>query len=262
MRAALAMSWILALALVISGCSSNDETTTPATDGTTAATADGSVATGDAQNTQGDPTAEFKDLKQYDGIQGTVTIDLTTTGSVTQVELLADGTAVATATEAPFALTWDSTSATDGIVQLSLSVNGAAASSEIPVVVYNNGEEATWLNGNSGTMTIVADADNHLPFHWTMPDGIRQIIGVLFWDNARFQMRLDVGTGTCPHSGQLAATSDPEDGKSSPVVTVFPDAKSGTLTSDIQWFAHAACDNEADLVDKETNLHVQVYLLR
>jgi hypothetical protein len=244
------------LIFAIQGCS--DDAATPTEDGSVSQS-DGNVPGSDSQQ-QVEPTAEFKTLKAYDGIKGTTKIEVTTSASVTKVELLADGKVAATSTEAPFTLDWDSTQGNDGIVQLSLKAYGSPSttSEELPVVVYNNGEKAVWINGNSATMTINSALDSHVKFHWNMTDGFKQVIGILWWDNARFKMRLDLGTGTCPHSGELAATNEAD---KSPVVTVFPDAPSGNLTA-CQWFAHAACTNEPDLEGKSSELKVEVYTLK
>jgi hypothetical protein len=246
------------LILTTHGCS-DDSGTTPKEDGSSS-TADGSVSGSDSQQ-DAKPTAEFKALTAYDGIQGTTKVEVSTSASVSKVELLADGKVVATATETPFTLDWDSTQTNDGIVKLSLKAHATTTtttSEELPVVIYNNGEKAVWIAGNSATMTINSAVDSHVKFHWNMTDGFKQVIGILWWDNGRFKMQLDLGTGTCPHSGELAASNSAD---KSPVVTVFPETPSGNLTA-CQWFAHAACTNEPDLEGKSTELKVEVYTLK
>lgn len=206
------------------------------------------------------PAAEFKALSAYDGIQGTKEITTTVSASVDKLELLADDKAVAEATKAPFTISFDSTKVSDGVVKLKLKAYAGTKSAEsdvIAVVIYNNGEKATWLAGNSGTMTITSGMDNHLKYHWNMPDSVKQVIAVLFWKEQGFKMELAVGTGTCPHSGTKAMDTK---GNDSPIHLVFGDGKANLTIC--QWFAHAGATNEADMLDKSTEMRIEVYLLK
>src|SRR5210317_1972119 len=63
------------------------------------------------------PSAEFKTLTAYEGIQGTKEITATVSASVDKLELLADGKAVAEATQAPFTISFDSTKVSDGVIE-------------------------------------------------------------------------------------------------------------------------------------------------
>jgi Bacterial Ig domain len=206
------------------------------------------------------PTAEFKALSAFDGIQGTKEITATVSASVDKLELLADDKAVAEVTKAPFSISFDSTKVSDGVVKLKLKAYAGTKSAEsdaITVVIYNNGTKATWLAGNSGTMTIKSGMDNHLKYHWNMPDSVKQVIAVLFWKDKSFKMELAVGTGTCPHSGTKAMDVK---GDTSPLPLVFGDGKTNLTVC--QWFAHAGATNEPDMLDKSTVMTIEAYLLK
>jgi hypothetical protein len=206
------------------------------------------------------PTAEFKALSAYDGIQGIKEITAEVSASVDKLELLADDKAVAEATKAPFTISFDSSKVSDGVVKLKLKAHAGSKTAEsdvIAVVVYNNGEKATWLAGNSGTMTIKSGMDNHLKYHWNMPDSVKQVIAVLFWKEKGFKMELAVGTGTCPHSGTKALDIKGDD---TPIHLVFGDGKTNLTVC--QWFAHAGATNEPDMLDKSTLMTIEAYLLK
>lgn len=229
----------------------------------TAATPDGagSLDSGVLDTVSVAPSAEFKGLTLYDGIKGTTSIEVTTSASVTKVELLADNKVVAESASSPFTISFDSTKATDGVVKLMLKAHAGtqtATSKELSVVIYNNGAKATWIAGNSGTMTVQPQpADNHLKYHWNMPDSVKQVITVLSWKDPKFKMELAIGTGTCPHSGQQAASSK---GDATPIMTTFGDGKSALSTC--QWFAHGGATNETEVVGQSCNLSFETYLLK
>lgn len=207
----------------------------------------------------GEVTANFKNDLAYTGFQGSASIETEVSVAVIKVELLVNGQVAATAQSAPFTLEWDTTTSADGVVQLSIKAYGqdtSITSEEIPVVIYNNGQEAGWIDGNSSSMTIQPDIDNHIKHHWEMPVGIKKVVGILAWDNAEFKMKFDIGTGNCPHSGTTAAFIESD---TSPVILEF-DA-GGALTTG-QWFAHTGAINEADLGGKTTQVSFDVFLLQ
>lgn len=227
-------------------------------DGAAPADPDGSVSADTTPAVA--PSAEFKALTDYEGIQGTKEITATVSSSVDKLELLADDKVVAEATAAPFTISFDSTKAKDGVVKLKLKAYAGTKTAEsdvVAVVIYNSGEKATWVDGNSGTMTIQTGVDNHLKYHWIMPDSIKQVIAVVFWKDTGYKMELAVGTGGCPHSGTTALSVK---GDASPLHLVFGDGKSNLTVC--QWFAHAGATNESELVGKSTVLTFEVYLLK
>ena len=119
------------------------------------------------------PAAAFSALTAYQGVLGQMDLAVQVSESVDKVELLVGGAVKATATAAPFTIAFDSTSADDGIAQLSLRAHAgdeSADSEATPVVIYNNGAKATWKNGtNGGEMWIQPGVDAHLKYHWQMP---------------------------------------------------------------------------------------------
>lgn len=240
---------LLLTAFAASGCG-DDNGSTPDTKAT--------MDSGPAADT-GAPSAAFKGLDPYSVAKGELTIDTETTGDLTKVELLVDGKVVVSVTAAPFSLKWDTTKTQDGIRKLSLKAHGTAASAtsdERPVVVLNNGEEATFAEPSTMTMTITPGVDNHVKIHWTMPVGIKKVISVLSWKNSEFKMEIAIGTGNCPHSGEKAAdaTSD-----TSPVVVEY----GGTANlASVMWFTHAGATNEAELAGKSAEVTLKAFLLK
>ena len=229
---------------------------------------DGGNATGDSQIGQPDggasvePSSSFKSLTQYDVAAGTFEVTTDTAAGVTKVELLADGKVVAEATAAPFSISWDTTATPDGVVKLSLKAHADAknaTSDEIPVVVLNNGEEVTFTEGSEQTVTIDPALDNHVKVHWTMPAGVKTLIGVVFWDNREFKMELAMGTGNCPHSGQQACSIS---GESSPLMTAYPEGVATGTLGETLWFVHAGATNEADLAGKTCKFTFKAFLLK
>ncbi len=205
------------------------------------------------------PTASFQGLTAYDGFQGTIDIELEHSASVDKVELLADGKVVATADAAPFKITWDSTKVADGVVKLQLVSHAGdetAKSDELPVILFNEGEAATWIDGSRGEMSIAEGLDSHVKHHWIMPQGVTRVIGVVTWDNPEFKLDLAVGVGGCPHSGEEAARANSD---TSPAMVEF--VAQGNLT-EAQWFAHSGATNEPDLLNKKSGYQMKVYLLK
>jgi hypothetical protein len=228
---------------------------------------DGPVTTPDSAapdgGTGGDasaPSASFSELEAYSAVIGTKEVKVEVKNA-DKVELLADGKVVATATAAPFTISWDTTKTSDGITKLTLKAyagSASAESDELPVVVLNTGQEVTFDEGGDQTMNIVAGVDNHVKVHWTMPNDIKKVIGVVFWDNAEFNnMEGAVGTGWCPHSGTKAADAT---STTSPVVVEYSDPN-GSKLGTVQWFLHAGAVDETPLVGKSTKMTFVGYLL-
>lgn len=254
-------TWLIAAALLVAACSDDDNPPPADTTGTPDAGADVLMSDGTTADAAV-PTATFKALEAYSGHQGTATLETEVNDVVTKIELLAGGTVVATADAAPFTLDWDTTQSDDGMVNLSLKAYAdaeTATSEEVPVVVYNNGETATFIGGSdAATMEIDASGvgDFHIKWHWMMPEGIKRVIAVAFWDNPAFEMDLALGMGTCPHSGTEAARTD---SATSPVLN---DYDPGNQLSVDQWFAHVGATNESDLAGESTDMTIKVFLLK
>lgn len=260
------MVFICVMALGIGACSDD---TAQVDDGgaADAATVDqGGTPGADAALDDGGaaPALSFKNLTAYDGFQGQAALKVAAPAGATQVELLVDGKAVASSGSAPFTIDWDTTKVGDGVVKLCLRATVAGQTQtcpDVPAVVYNNGTMASWKNGHSGTIIVpkTGYVDQHLKYHWDMPDGVKQVIGVLSWDKPGYELELALGTGTCPHSGTTAVK---QTAKVSPAVATFGDGKQA-LTK-VQWFAHVDLKNrsESKLLGTQTPFSVKAFLLK
>jgi len=243
----------MSLALALGACGSDNTT------------ADGAGVKADAGGDVGtriELSSKFKGVEAYTGHKGTVTIAVETFGGVNKVELLADGGKVlASATTAPFDLSWDTSSSDDGIVKLKLrSTDGVIVhtSDELPVIVYNTGQRVTLKESAEQEMTIpVGPAlEFDLKWHWTMPADVTRIIAVAWWTNAAFKTDLALGTGECPDNGTEAkrVASD-----TSPVVTEY---KGSAALTKVMWFAHVGPTNKSEVEGQKTKVSTHVYLLR
>jgi hypothetical protein len=236
-------------------------------DGGTSGTADSKAtqkdAGGGADAAVGNPEATFDGtLDPYSVASGTdYSVKVKASDAVTKVELLADGAAVASSETAPFTITWDTTKAKDGVAKLKLKAhagsNAVEGTEEVPVMVLNNGKEVTkFKEPATQTMTIDPAVDSHLKAHWDMPANVKKVIGLLIWENTEFKMRLDVGTGMCPHSGKTAASAKSD---TSPVMVEF-DGKGSNLGT-VMWFLHAAAENEPDIKGKSSKMTFKAFLI-
>jgi len=106
-------------------------------------------------------------------------------------------------------------------------------------------------SGEGCTYNYSSTEDSHLKHNFTMPEDIVHVITTLTWENPRadWQFALDVGEGTCPHSGttwlgnygsegEVVVDLHPEDLPDAP--EVFP--------AGANIFNHIALINEVDHV--------------
>ncbi len=203
----------------------------------------------------------FDGLASHQGVQGKLDVPMKVEGAPTKVELLADGKVVATATEAPFTISFDSTAVADGIVTLSLAAHGGAepaTSEEVPVIVYNQGEMAAFLTSSKVLVSVPKTGTvGHKKFNYSMPSGYNTLITVVTWDAEGFEMDLAVGVGHCPGSGTMAAQKV---GKDSPLVVTYS-SQAGDFSPGL-WFAHLAVNNVSAIRGASTSVEAKAYLLR
>lgn len=209
----------------------------------------------------GTTSAALKGIDAYAVLKGSAAVEITTSGTPAKVELLADGKVVATATTAPFALTFDTAALKDGVVELSLRCDDLPMDGKVKVIVLNKGQEAAFTDGSGGTITVPADGnylDPHLKYHWQMAKGVKRVIAMLTWREPTFDLELAIGMGECPDHGTLAAKGQSKD---APLVVTFgqggPDLGTGT------WFAHVAFMNVSDKAThgKSGTFSIKTYLL-
>ena len=194
---------------------------TPAADGEYELTvrvedADGNTATSEASTVvqdSADPQITTT-LGRLSVLKGTVDVPVEITeANVASVKLFdAEAkTELASATEAVEVLSWDTTASEDGVVWIYLQITDAAgktaATDGLPVVVVNNGEEAT--------VQYIPLAEVYIPPNYADPGveshtrvmtdskpNIRKVISWLTWDVSQdWLLEYSLGQGFCPHNG-------------------------------------------------------------
>ncbi len=250
-------------------------------DGAVAADAATDDTTDDAADTQEDssvsgedvqaPVAEISDLEAYAAVSGTVAVTPVVSDDVgvDKVEFFVNDTLVDQSAAAPFAFSFDSTKASDGPVSLSVKAYDAAGneatSDPVRVVVVNDGIEVTDLEeGPSSTMTIPADFDGsqetHVKHHWMTEAPYTKVLCVGLWENPLggkiWEMKAEMGTGTCPHSGapfEGFAVSDT--GAVEFLVTPADGVK-----KDERHFCHIGAENAMDHKGEEIQVTFKAFL--
>lgn len=214
-----------------------------------------------------DPGISINNVDLFQAIAGMFDVEVTATDDVAvqQVDLMIDGAVAATSTEAPFTIPWDTTIASDGIVSISALVTdtaGKTAETEaIDVVLINTGEEVTFIEGNTGTISIPdpVSGDNHVKHHWTTSvNGAAEALVILQFEaidaDGEWELIIDVGTGGCPHSGVTFATS----GTLTVSPIVFEPDLSSALPADTGCFVHMGV-NESDHAGHDLDYEVRVF---
>lgn len=198
--------------------------TTDAEDGlhalTVAAGAGGGVvATSDPVNVVTDntgPDIQVTGLERPYVYTGTVdyAVELTDANPTGGVTLKVNNVEVDSSNEAPHVLSFDSTAHQDGPVEVTIEAEdalGNATTLTLDGAVINVGQIVTFVDGSgNGSFFIPIDYqpgdEVHHKYHWTMPDNISSMMGIAQWEDLDWQFRVDMGTGTCPHSGQTLAS--------------------------------------------------------
>lgn len=230
MRAPLSLRFLSCVCVIsVAACSSNSGG--GASPG--APVADAGADTGAATPPGNAPTVAFADLAEYSGLRQTVEVKALATDDVglSKLELFAETKAepLATKSAAPFdSLTWDTTTAPEGIVSIFLRATNTAGratdTKAVKVIVYNQGQAATLGGGGKGTQSIPANYDPAAPgeidakLHWTNPAGIHRFVGVLEWqlpaEQSPWELEFAMGSGECPDNGAIigkpvASTTSP-----------------------------------------------------
>jgi hypothetical protein len=225
-------------------------------------------------------TASFKELKGYEVFKGPMTVKVDVGANVSKVELLGDTefylcgatpkmcaktVVVATSSTAPYDLTWDTSAVPDNVIMISVKAyvgSDSVTTAKVPVIVMNLGEEVKWLDGNSGKVTVASTGyvDQHLKFHWTMPSGVKEVVGLLSWGNNDFTLELKVGVGECPDAGTTAAGLECA---TPPCLVEYIPAK-GTVPAGNMWFGHVQLKNPTStkVLGNETPFEIKAYLLK
>lgn len=228
---------LFAIALVVAACDSGngDGSGTPADDTVeagddTVEPGDDAVEPGDDTTLPGDDTVPADPnppevsltLTRYAAISGVIDLDCSWTDDVevVKVEILIDGEAVGELDLGTRA-TFDTTVVEPGVHGLSLLASDAAGNTTeteaIHAIFAGNGEflpiEDTWFDGVlpgwSGFSLAIPEAGevDHQKGHVTVPEDMGEVRGYLYWKSVDpWEFTLDIGTGTCPHSGVLLAT--------------------------------------------------------
>jgi hypothetical protein len=157
------------------------------------------------------PTLALPQLALPYVFAGTVqlTADAFDDNELAEVRLLVNGDLEATATTTPYTLPWDTTVLEDGPFTITVEaedVAGNVASLAVPVMVVNDGTLVVLDEGATARFfvpTNYSEVDIDKKAHWTMPAGITRILAALQWDRPEWQLDLAVGTGYCPHSGEV-----------------------------------------------------------
>ena len=225
----------IALAAAACGSGNDDGSGTPA---------DVTVEPGDDTVEPGDDTVEPRDdtvepgddtvpadpnppevsltLTRYAAISGIIDLDCSWSDDVevVKVEVLIDGEPVGEL-DLDTRATFDTTVVPPGAHGLSLRASDAAGNTTeteaIHAIFAGKGEflqfEDAWFDGIlpgwAGFSLVIPEAGevDHQKGHVTVPDGTGEVRGYLYWKSQHdWEFTLDIGTGTCPHSGVLLAT--------------------------------------------------------
>ncbi|HEY3354097.1 MAG TPA: Ig-like domain-containing protein [Polyangia bacterium] len=218
------------------------------------------------------PPTVAADFVRHEVVQATRTIAVTAADDVgvVRVALEVDGAAVAEATEAPFAIAWDSTAIADGLHDVRVAAfdeAGNRGETEVtPLIVVNTGvlPEYTDAPATNGwvepTFRVPAGWAGNTEqidkkYHWDMPAGMTHVLAIMRWPDptAGWNMIFSIGSGFCPDSGTPLAELTENDGEIVLDYTTAPDA----LPTG-QWFFHTGAANAADMVGQSTPYSVLV----
>lgn len=199
------------------------------------------------------PVIQVTNLERPYIYSGTVdhAVDLIDPHAAGAVVLKINGVEVDTSESAPHVLSWDSTAHQDGPVEVTIEATDALGNAgvlNLTGTIINDGQVVTYSDGDgNGTFFVPT---NYTPgmevdhkYHWTMPDNISSMMGVLQWEDPGWSFRLALGTGICPHSGVTLASMDGDSGQ----IVVTHDASPTYDTVD--FFTHLGAAPSFDLTD-------------
>lgn len=99
----------------------------------------------------------------------------------------------------------------------------------------DGGEELAFTDGNSGTIDIpmvgAQFTETDVKHHFEMPAGATKVKVTFTWD-PKWELEASIGTGTCPHSGEMLEAETTSSGE----VTLEYEDEAGLTEG--QWFAH------------------------
>jgi len=234
----------------------------------------------------GDPTATVLNLIPYTAVQGSLDVEVTADmpSGVKRVELYAglEPEPIATAKEAPYQLTFDTTLVRDGLTNVAVTVVGndgkAHHSDIIPVIVLNTGEAAVIHDDDTGVLQIpaVIAGETDLRHYWETPTGIKQILAMVKWvpqeGQIDWDLELAIGQGICPHRGQQYGERD-HSLTSPTVLTVsatevaaaaefFPETPASYDPLTELYFLHLSTLNLEEHLSEAVPYSIEVFLLR
>jgi hypothetical protein len=234
----------------------------------------------------GDPTATVLNLIPYNAVSGSleVEVDADMPSGVKRVELFAglEAEPMAVAKEAPYKLSWDTTAIRDGLTNVAVTVIGNDGESHhsdiLPVIVLNLGERGAFIDGDAGVMQIGSDpaGDYHMPHHWEMPSGVKQMMALVKWvgqdGQAAWDMEIALGQGVCPHRGKqygerAHSTETPTVNiigadQLLPAADFLPETPAVYDAATELYFAHVAALNPAEHLTEGLPYSLEIYLLR
>lgn len=217
------------------------------------------------------PTVTIDNVTAYQGVAGALAVEVTAGDDVgvALVELLVDGVVAASSDSAPFALSWDTTAAADGVVAIAARASDASGkageSAPIAVVVINGGAEAAITDGATGALSIPAGYDGtqevDVRRHWIGETAAARVVAIVIFapeeGQAEWTVGLDMGSGFCPDDGVTldsmivyGATAEPVVWDSTPE-TGFP--------ASTQLFFHMAPGNPAEHLGESLPFSLRVF---
>ena len=211
-----------------------DDTVTISWDTTSAA--DGSVdltVRAEGSDSASDPVSVVVDntfpvasigLNRLTVLEGQATVPLNIVeANISTIRLLNQDGELVSVTGTTAELTWDTTAVSDQVHEVYLEItdlaNNSSSTTEIPVIVANNGEEVTFEYIPAAAVEIPDPFNPYAEFHTRtmayMDDtAVARVIVWLTWDASNeWPLELAVGQGFCPHRGIEYIAEESEDGE-------------------------------------------------
>lgn len=199
-----------------------DDTVTISWD--TTGTADGSVALtvrAEGSDSASDPISVTVDntlpvasigLNRLDILEGQATVPLNIIETnLSTIRLLNQDGELVSVSGTTAELTWDTTAVSDQVHAIYLEItdqaNNTSSTTEIPVIVMNNGEEVTFEYIPAAAVEIPDPFNPYAEFHtrtmaYMDDQSVTRVIVWLTWDASNeWPLELAVGQGFCPHRG-------------------------------------------------------------
>ena len=175
------------------------------------------------------------------------------------VTFTVDGVEADRAEAQPAVFDWDPAGREDGAVTMSFVATDQAGNSaefRFEAAVILQGQIVDFTDGDGvGNFFI---PENYTPgmeidqkFHWNMEPSVGAMMGVVQWEyepEDPWNLKLDLGSGFCPHSGTLMAS---EEGSNGQIIVnhTAQDLPNGVY-GEGQFFSHLGAGSEMDPADK------------